>query len=396
MDATHPAPDAQTRARLPLYLAACIPFALGVIFHTIGWRAQAAAKLAPPPALAFDQYLVNLGEVEPTAQVYGRFGFTNTSDHPVTIHELKPSCGCLNPRLEKRTYAPGESGEFYLRVQTANEEPGPKEYFCKVLYEDIEPREVEVRFKVTLPDEQVAVRPRALIFYQPAGGAPPPSQKVVVTDYRAMPLRVTSIRCTSDLITATLGDAATDSDGVHRTYLSVAVTGSPTPGKHRALVRIFTNDPEYPELRVPLMIQTYDSTPEKSSSAVDVRPQLLVFQPEGDVETKHVVVTDRRSKPLHVTAVSAATELVSARLTSSTDLESGGKSFQIEVTRRGEIPPTARREVLTITTDDPERREIQVRVLIQGREAEAGTPAKSTPTASKTGEEANTSVSSDK
>jgi hypothetical protein len=38
------------------------------------------------------------------------FDFTNTGDKPITIVELKPNCGCITGKVEKKTYAPGESG----------------------------------------------------------------------------------------------------------------------------------------------------------------------------------------------------------------------------------------------------------------------------------------------
>lgn len=40
------------------------------------------------------------------------FRFTNTGDQPVVITDLKSSCGCTVPQLEKRQYAPGEGGEI--------------------------------------------------------------------------------------------------------------------------------------------------------------------------------------------------------------------------------------------------------------------------------------------
>jgi hypothetical protein len=40
------------------------------------------------------------------------FRFTNEGDAELTIERLQSSCGCTVPQLEKRTYAPGESGEI--------------------------------------------------------------------------------------------------------------------------------------------------------------------------------------------------------------------------------------------------------------------------------------------
>lgn len=40
------------------------------------------------------------------------FEFTNTATTPLTITDIRSSCGCTVPDLAKRTYAPGESGEL--------------------------------------------------------------------------------------------------------------------------------------------------------------------------------------------------------------------------------------------------------------------------------------------
>lgn len=38
------------------------------------------------------------------------FGFANSGEEPVTILNLKPSCGCITGKVAKKTYAPGEAG----------------------------------------------------------------------------------------------------------------------------------------------------------------------------------------------------------------------------------------------------------------------------------------------
>jgi len=38
------------------------------------------------------------------------FDFTNTGDTPVTITNIRSTCGCTTASLDKNTYAPGESG----------------------------------------------------------------------------------------------------------------------------------------------------------------------------------------------------------------------------------------------------------------------------------------------
>ncbi|VGO17353.1 hypothetical protein PDESU_05949 [Pontiella desulfatans] len=60
-------------------------------------------------------------EVLPT-QVFTEavFRFTNAGPQPITIGDVRVGCGCLAPRLAKRTYAVGEDGELVIRFDLRN------------------------------------------------------------------------------------------------------------------------------------------------------------------------------------------------------------------------------------------------------------------------------------
>ena len=151
MDAPERRPGWTRRIPALLWCGGMAPFLLSLGFHAAGAVPQ---RIAPPPSrgsLAFEQYAVNLGAIAPTPYAYARFRFTNVGNEAVHIRELKTSCGCLQPRLAQREYQPGESGHFDLRIQTANEPPGPKDEFVRVLYDDPQPQEIELTFRVVLP-----------------------------------------------------------------------------------------------------------------------------------------------------------------------------------------------------------------------------------------------------
>lgn len=235
-----------------LWGVALAPFWSALFLQAHPRPACATAQAPPRPALAFDQYLVNLREIEPQPYALAHFRFTNRGTRPAVVRELKPSCGCLKPRLDKREYAPGESGAFFLRVQTANEQPGPKEYFLDLRYDDPEPREVRLTFQVVLPQERVAVRPKALVFYQ--FGDQPTRQELTVADCRSRTLSVTAVESSSPLVAGFISEADVDPDGTRIQRISVEVAGDVPPGRHRALVTIHTDDATYPRLEVPLLI----------------------------------------------------------------------------------------------------------------------------------------------
>ena len=218
-----------------------------------------APKVGEEPAgLVFEQYLVDLGEVPPIPMLEGRFRFTNRSDRTITITDLKPSCGCLNPRLPKRVYEPGESDEFFVRVETAGEKSGQKEYYVDVMYEDSKSRQVQLGFDFVLPERKVVVHPRALIFYQLGRDAT--TREIDISDYRDAEMNVLEGTCKSPYVTVVIEPAKAMSAGYRTTKVEVTVSGSIPPGKHQTMLNLKTDDLTYPVLRVPLWIQGPDRT----------------------------------------------------------------------------------------------------------------------------------------
>jgi len=242
--------------QIGLLIFALIPFSLSLMADWNGPQARNVSGQVMRPALVFDQYLVNLGPVQPQRFVKAYFRFRNTSQQAVQITELVPSCGCLNPQLEKRDYAPNEVGEFFVRVDTALQKPGLQEFTVRMHYDDTQPREVELTFKVTLPEKQVLVRPKALVFYQ--SGIVTDPQRVSVIDYRVQPLSVNEVSTSSKLVVASLLNPRQDQEGNTVIPIDVRINGAIPPGQHRALITIRTDDTDYPQLQVPLMLQSLD------------------------------------------------------------------------------------------------------------------------------------------
>ena len=263
--------DDATRQRFISRLPAAgiaLPFILAVLAQIAGPKPGPVAAAPAPPALAFQQYLVDLGHVTASERVLAHFDFTNRGSKDVEITELVASCGCLQPHLKKKVYKPSESGFFSLKVQTANQSPGQKEYTVAVKYNDPAPQEALVVFRVFLPDEQVVVRPIALFFYQletetaddelesPARMGIK-SQKVEITDRRSRHLSIRKLECSNPDVKLELQDDELGDDGTWHGRFDVSIDGPLSPGHREAVVRIFTDDPDdrYQVLRVPLYME---------------------------------------------------------------------------------------------------------------------------------------------
>ena len=250
--------------RIGVIGCALLPFLASWGVSSAGPTAQKIDQAKNRPGLAFTQYMVNLGPVETRRYVHAQFSFSNTGNVPVVVKELKASCSCLNPRLSKFTFDPGESGKFLLRVDTPNEQPGPKEYFVRMKYEDPEPREVVLTFKVVLPKPLLVVEPRSLIIYQRGKGSI--TREIVITDLQKTGMHLTGVRCSSKIISVELGKVDIDEEGNPRMRVYVSFPEEAPENSERAVVTISTDNPQYRTLRVPVLMQGIREMPRRTAT----------------------------------------------------------------------------------------------------------------------------------
>jgi hypothetical protein len=77
------------------------------------------------------------------------FSFRNTGSEPVTITELKASCECTVPQLEKRIYAPGESGKI-TAVFTFGARVGMQEKTFDIVSDEAGAKPTQLSFGVNI------------------------------------------------------------------------------------------------------------------------------------------------------------------------------------------------------------------------------------------------------
>lgn len=242
-----------TPQRIIVWTLAFVPFGTAVLSHLHGNAPTLSISQKTLPALAFDQYLVDLGPVQPSAEVRANFLFRHRGSQPVQIVELVPSCGCLQPRLRKSEYEPGEMDALVLRVLPANESPGKHEYTVDVKYLDPEPREARLTFRVELPEKGISIVPPAVMVYQ--FSANETVQPIRITDTRAESWKVLGTSVSLPFVTVNVGPQTRTNEGVLEQPIEATVAAKVPTGKHRGLIRVFTDNQQYPELRIPLMVQ---------------------------------------------------------------------------------------------------------------------------------------------
>src|SRR5262249_59329 len=80
------------------------------------------------------------------------------------------------------------------------------------------------------------------------------SHTITVSDHRAKPLTVTSARCESNHVKMQVSAAGPNSQGQRIQQVRVTVLESCPPGHFMEPIILLTDDPEYRELRVPLVV----------------------------------------------------------------------------------------------------------------------------------------------
>ncbi|MEZ5943774.1 MAG: DUF1573 domain-containing protein [Planctomycetaceae bacterium] len=223
-------------------------------------------------AFTFDQFHVNLGEVPAQSTIPIHFGFENRGDHPVRIVEIKPSCGCLKPRVLNEQFAdvtskaipPGMRGEIYVEVATATEEPGNHQYSVDISYDDGAARTETLRFKLDIPTQKVLVEPSQLLFYQLSGTED--SRDITVTDARGGDLTVLSAELSRPLegVELMVNERQKTDNGFWASTISVNISAEVPVERQSAFVVLNTNDTDFPVLRVPLMVQGWKQTEQAS------------------------------------------------------------------------------------------------------------------------------------
>jgi hypothetical protein len=116
-------------------------------------------------------------------EVKATFPFKNTGDHPVTITGARPSCGCTTAALDKKTYAPGESGQIAVVFHPA-ERTGLQEKTITVTTDEPNQPPTKLLFEINIK-EYLTVEPRLVAWKV---GDKPSEKMVVLSALPAYPI----------------------------------------------------------------------------------------------------------------------------------------------------------------------------------------------------------------
>lgn len=212
-----------------------------------------AAGVGNPPAGALQcpAPVAAKGNVKGGPALAHTFELTHHGAGTLTITRVEAGCGCLRQSLSKGVLTPGETARLTLEVNTLTQPDGPNRWQIAVGYKIEAPGAPAQTGTLTLQiaatlSRDVSVAPPQLGF-STTGVA---SQKLMVNDQRGKPLTVLKATSSSPFLTAEVGPrTAGNGQAVEVRLLPEAPVG------HRdESVLLLTDDPEYPELRIPVRV----------------------------------------------------------------------------------------------------------------------------------------------
>ncbi len=200
--------------------------------------------------LVCSESVVDKGETRSGVPLSHRFTFVNRGDNPVEITDVRPSCGCLAPKLERRIVPPGESGQLLLEINTLTQPDGENGWRATVRYKDgASERELPLYVRACVVRE-IGVEPPALAIYTDSSLG----HEIAVIDRRTEPLMVRAVVASSPHVRTHLGELKRDAAGRWRRSIQVEVLADCPEGTHEETLRICTSDALYTELKVPFTI----------------------------------------------------------------------------------------------------------------------------------------------
>ncbi|MDB5311759.1 MAG: hypothetical protein JWO38_5961 [Gemmataceae bacterium] len=255
-----------------------------------------------PAALVCPAPIAAKGEVKGGPLLPHTFELTHRGPAgTITITKIEAGCGCLRRTLSAGVLQPGETVKLTLEVNTLTQPDGPNRWQAVVGYTLDLPGppaasrtgEVLLAMTATVAREVVVAPPQ--LGFSCTGEA---AQTLTVTDRRAKPLTVVRAASSSPHLTAEVGQPAAGPGGIRTQLVTLKLTAAAPPGHRDEAVVLLTDDPEYPEFRVPVRVL------KRAAGAVTAAPdEVTVRLAPGEEEVSALVqLRAPDGKPVRVEA----------------------------------------------------------------------------------------------
>jgi hypothetical protein len=234
--------------------------------------ASAIAPAAPVQRLQCGQAMVDRGDIKAGMPLTQTFTLVNRGDAPLVIIDVKGSCGCVKTGVSRKDLQPGDSSELSVELNTISQDAGVNFWTLNVRYQfgpddQRSTSELSLQIKGNVIRE-VDVTPVSLFLSIERET----QHSITVTDRRSKPLTIDSVHCDSKYVKLQLSAAGANQQGQRTQQVHVTVLDSCPPGHFVESIAMMTNDPDYRELRIPLIVaRRVPGAPTATPEQLDLR-----------------------------------------------------------------------------------------------------------------------------
>lgn len=253
--------------------------------------------------LTVDRATIDAGQTLARKPLEQTFQLKNTSSQTIRITEVAAACGCVRRHLSRNELPPGASTELLVAINLHTQPAGPNSWsFTVRARTDQGP----------LPDLTLQVKAdvRKEILLEPVS-------MVLITDNEATgKLQITDTRSGKSLsnLKARTGipgvEVVPDEQMGQRQSFVVRVTATCPRGHHADELILTSNDPDYPELRLPLRITRREA--DRGVSANPAEP-LIRFSREQTTASALIRLRDAADRPTEIASAESDLEGVECK-----------------------------------------------------------------------------------
>jgi hypothetical protein len=258
--------------------------------NAILFLALAATQSGGP--LAGPSSTVNLGTVRGGPMIATTVRVTNRGDAALTIIGSRTTCGCVVSKPPAGPIAAGASADVAVEIATLTQPDGLNRWTIGLRYQmagEAQVREWDHRIEATLVRE-VGLSPAAVTLI---GSGASLAHEVTLTDRRPSPLVLKLIHASSPRIRAGVARDWTKTGAGWELTVRVGIGECP-PGRHDEFVTLYTDDPDYREIKIPVNVT------KKSAQRVTATPTEVRFLADSKPNNALVLLRDRDGQAVEI------------------------------------------------------------------------------------------------
>ena len=310
--------------------------------------------------LVFSSKTQDAGEILDLEEVKLSYLFRNTGAGPLTITQVKTSCGCTVPELDKKTYMPGESGTLNVTFDPRGKAGAVARNITVFTDSDSTPNETLIVRALVKP--VVVIDPKVIPFEAIEKGNSATKEFKIYgrTDDFKVTRATSSEPNIFDIEVEDKGEAEYRGETLRLSVIKVTVSPNASPDNHRADITIRTNDERKPIVTTTVIARVLGDL--KVDPVRVTMGRMIV----GDEFEKEFTVSSKSGKAFNLESVGLSTIALDHKITYEPANEDK-TSWLVKIT--GTVTHAAPRfnTPIIITTDVADEKELTVQMYGQLR-----------------------------